>query len=72
MKKLLLIMVLFVMGCGGNPNTDPAVSRMKVKEDYYHRRERAGGVRIVVVEDTKSGKSYFIWNDEAIIELNDK
>lgn len=72
MKKLVILTVLFIVGCGGNPKTDPALSRMKVKEDYIYYRERAGGVRITVVEDVESGKSYFIWNDKAIMELADK
>lgn len=71
MKNLLLIAMLFIVGCG-NVATDPALSRIKVKEDYIYTRQYGNGARVVVVEDTKSGKTYLIWDDKTIMELTDK
>jgi len=71
MKKLILLAVLFMFGCGGSGNvsTDPANSRIRVVEDYWHNRHRSSSVRVTVVEDTKTGKMYFVWGDKSMVEL---
>lgn len=70
MKNLILIAVLFMVGCSGNAATDPADSRIRVIEDYYHTRRLADSVRVTVVEDTKTGKMYLIWGDKGMVELD--
>jgi hypothetical protein len=69
MKKFILLLTLFIIGCGGHAATNEADSRIKVVEDYNYYKERGSAVRVVVVKDTKTDKHYLIWADKTAIEL---